>query len=271
MAVNVEQQDIEADAAFDAGFSLDQETDTPPQSSTENAEPQAHDVLETAPKPEFVQITRADYEQFRAGLSSVEEIKNLTQSQFNKAFGTIGGLKQAIDRVSQSGAVELSAEDFAELEEDYGSDLANKLRSTMQKALSKGRPVHRDAQPEPMQQGNQEPSRMDEIHSQLTDSRLDEVVDGDWRKEVSTNTFKQWMQKQPQDVQSLAASESVRDAAKMLRLYVKDKSAPPAPPPKPSQRQRVLQAAVNPSSRAASTPARHEEDPFDQGFKQVRG
>jgi hypothetical protein len=273
MAGDVEQQDMDADAAFDAGFSDDQGTAMPPQVQQEEPQPQetAAEVPAPEPEPEFVQLTRAEYEQFRAGLSSVDEIKAQTQSQFNKAFGTIGGLKQAIDRVSQSGAVELSAEDFAELEEDYGSDLATKLRSSLQKALAKGRPVPQDAPQEPVQQSSQEPSRLEVIQAQLTDSRLDEVVDGDWRQEVSTDTFKQWMQKQPQDVQSLAASENVRDAAKMLRLYVKDKSAPPAPPPKPSQRQRVLQAAVNPSSRAVPTPAPKEDDPFDQGFRAVRG
>lgn len=274
MAGDLEQQELAADAAFDAGFSDEPETVTPPPAQQEEPQPQEAEATTPEPEPEFVQLTKAEYEQFRAGLSSVDEIKAATQSQFNKAFGTIGGLKQAIDRMTQSGNVELSAEDFAELEADYGSDLATKLRSTLQKALSKGRPQP-DAQTEPKQpEVTPEAARLDAIQAQLIDSRLDEVVDGDWRKEVKTETFKQWMAKQPEDVKSLAASDSARDAAAMLRLYVKDKNKPtaqPAPPPKPSQRQRVLQAAVNPSSRAVPAAAPAEVDPFDQGFKEVRG
>jgi len=273
MAGDVEQQESEANAAFDAGFSNEQETVAPPPAPQEEAKPQepVADAPAPEPAPEFVQLTKAEYEQFRAGLSSVDEIKAATQSQFNKAFGTIGGLKQAIDRMTHSGAVELSAEDFAEIEADYGSDLANKLRTSLQRALGKGRP-QADALPEPKQQeAAPEVSRLDQIQVQLIDSRLDEVVDGDWRKEVSTDNFKKWMEKQPDAVKALAASESVRDATQMLRLYVRDKNQPPAPPPKPSQRQRVLQAAVNPASRAAPAAAQQAEDPFDQGFRQVRG
>lgn len=273
MAGDVEQQELDADAAFDAGFSDEPQTTTPPVVTAEPEQPQepAAEAQAPAPEPEFVQLTKAEYEQFRAGLSSVDEIKAQTQSQFNKAFGTIGGLKQAIDRMTQSGAVELSAEDFAELEEDYGADLATKLRTSLQKALGKGRPIV-DAQPEPkQQQAEPETSRLDAIQAQLIDSRLDEVVDGDWRKEVNTETFKQWMAKQSDDVKALGASESARDAAAMLRRYMKDKNQPPPAPPKPSQRQRVLQAAVNPSSRAVPASAPMEDDPFDQGFKAVRG
>ena len=153
MAGDLEQQELDASAAFDAGFSNEQETVEPPQEPQEDPKPQEQAAPAPVPEPapEFVQLTKAEYEQFRAGLSSVDEIKAATQSQFNKAFGTIGGLKQAIDRMTQSGAVELSAEDFAEIEADYGSDLANKLRTSLQRALGKGRPQS-DALPEPKQQ-----------------------------------------------------------------------------------------------------------------------
>lgn len=273
MAGDLEQQELAADAAFDAGFFDEPETATPPPAQEEDPQPQepAATAPDPEPEPEFVQLTKAEYEQFRAGLSSVDEIKTMTRKQLDSAFGHIGSLKQAIEKAGQSGPIELSADDFAELEADYGSDLANKLRSTLQKALSKGRPPV-DAQPEPKQhEVAPEATRLDAIQAQLIDSRLDEVVDGDWRREVNTDTFKQWMAKQPDEVKSLAASDSARDAAAMLRRYMKDKSQPPAPPPKPSQRQRVLQAAVNPSSRAVPAAAPQAEDPFDQGFKQVRG
>lgn len=276
MAGDVEQQELAADAAFDAGFTDQQETAAPPPAPGPEPQPQepAAEAPAPEPEPEFVQLTKAEYEQFRAGLSSVDEIKSMTRKQFDAAFGRIGSLKQAIEKAGQSGTVELSAEDFAELEADYGSDLANKLRSSLQKALSKGRPAV-DAQPEPtQQQAAPDTARLDQLQAQLVDSRLDEIVDGDWHKEVNTDTFKQWMAKQPDDVKSLAASDSARDAAAMLRRYMKDKNQPaaqPSPPPKPSQRQRVLQAAVNPSSRAVPVAAPAEVDPFDQGFKSVHG
>lgn len=267
-----EQQDLAADAAFDAGFSDEPSTVTPPVVEGEQAPPQTTEAA-AAPVPEFVQLTKEEYEQFRAGLSSVDEIRTTTRKQFDAAFGHIGSLKQAVEKAGQSGPLELSAEDFAELEDAYGPDLANTLRSSLQKVLGKGRPAV-DAQPEPKQQEvapDQSQHRLEVIQAQLIDSRLDEVVDGDWRKEVATPTFKQWMEKQPDDVKSLAASDNARDAAAMLRRYMKDKTQPPPPPPKPSQRQRVLQAAVNPASRAVPASAPAQDDPFDQGFKAVRG
>ena len=127
MAGDVEQQELAADAAFDAGFTDQQETAAPPPAPEPEPQPQepAAEAPASEPEPEFVQLTKTEYEQFRAGLSSVDEIKTMTRKQFDAAFGHIGSLKQAIEKAGQSGHIELSAEDFAELEAEAARMGAN--------------------------------------------------------------------------------------------------------------------------------------------------
>jgi hypothetical protein len=115
------------------------------------------------------------------------------------------------------------------------------------------------------------------ISSDITDVTLDVIVDGDWRAEVMTPRFDEWLKGQSEEVRNLAASPKLRDAARMLRLYKTHASAPapaatpaptpaPAAPAQPSMRSRQMAAAVTPKGDVSSAPPGRGKSPFEQGF-----
>lgn len=268
------------DDGFDAGFaSVGTQTETPEQTTEQQpaAEPAAAaEQPETqAAEPKYVQITEEEWNQVRQSAGAVEALRRDHEQRFDKAFGTVGGLKQIVDGLAKRGVVELSEDDFTELKEEYGEDIAKSIVAGMKRGYQRAAPPAEETrQPAAIQ-----PAQADDIvrktQSDLIDSRLDEVVDGDWHAEVRTPAFQEWMGKQADDVKSLAASTSVRDAARLLRLWVGTKtaaapaSAPAAAPQAPAKapaRQRVMAAAVNPRGAGARAPASPERDPFDEGF-----
>lgn len=259
----------EEDAAFDAGFDAPAQTETPAATVTDT--PATEQATEPAPEPKYVQITEDDWNAVRKNAEGVEALRQEQAQKFDKAFGHVGSLKQAVDGLSKRGVVDISPDDFAELREEYGSEIAEKIALGLKRANERAIPKP----PEPQQQvaAPAVDDRLAKIQADLINSRLDEVVDGDWQAEVRTPAFNEWMKKQPADVQSLGASESVRDAARMLRLWTASKTATPAATPsapaapvKPSARQRVMAAAVNPRGAGVKAPASNEIDPFDEGF-----
>lgn len=253
------------DAAFDAGF------DAPATQTETPAEPEAQTpAAETptpTPEPKYVQITEEDWAATRQRLESVDTLRQELEQRTSKAFGQYGSLKQAVDALGKRGPVEFSADDFAELKEEYGTEIAEKLVLGFKRASERAAPKVVE-QPQNVLPAIDE--KLAKVQEDLINSRLDEVVDGDWTAEVRTPAFKEWMQKQPGDVQSLAASDNVRDAARLLRLWKTNKTTPPpaAPPAqsKPPARQRLMAAAVNPRGAGAKAPASNEPDPFDEGF-----
>ena len=62
------------------------------------------------------------------------------------------------------------------------------------------------------------------IYLEAAKTSIDAVFPG-WEETVKTPEFQDWKSKQPDDIQALAASDHVRDAVKMLRLY-SDKTSP---------------------------------------------
>jgi hypothetical protein len=59
----------------------------------------------------------------------------------------------------------------------------------------------------------------------VTDAALNAIVPR-WRQQVNTPAFDTWLKAQPADVQALAESDDLGDAASMLRRYRHIWSAP---------------------------------------------
>lgn len=246
-------EEVVDETGFDAGFAgTEDQTKTPVFESVDaDPEPKTEDA------PKFVQITEEQWNDMQAKANEATQ-------KFDKVFGQLGGMKQVIERAqSRTDAgqpVEITSDDVAEMREEF-PELADLTLKALQKAAAKFKGT-----------GGVDPAiteRLAKTQSELIDSRLDEVVDGDWKEEVSTTQFSEWLKKQPQDTQALSTSSSVRDAAKMLRLYRAAKNAPPPPAPPPaavSSRARQLAAAVNPRSAGAKPSVTTAEDEFDAGF-----
>jgi hypothetical protein len=277
-AVEEKEQDItsaQATAAFEAGFN-DEEgaaTVTPPAPSA-TPEP----TPAPTPAPEYVQVTREDWDRVNSKAAKVDEIEVNFGKMRDTAFGKIGGLERALAGIQQAtpqgAAVEVSATDFAELQEHY-PELAEQTVKGLNKVLGKlkgtgGAPVD----PKVFDEKVSEISRS--VTSHVIDATLDAIVDGDWQQEVKSDKFKDWIKAQPADVKTLGESDKLRDASRLMRLYRKhlDTPAPtpapsqaPAAPAQPSMRQRQMAAAVA-TKGEASAPAPKGKTPFEQGFEE---
>lgn len=206
------------------------------QVSDPNHVPTATPELEREPEPkkpepeiEYAQITKAELADLMAKAGRVDN-----------AFGEIGGIKRVLTQLQATPSgqpIEVTAEDFAELREEF-PELAELQAKGLNKILAK------------MKGGGDLDAvnrlvteKVAEVRQQAIDASLDAVVGGDWTAEVNSDGYKNWIATQPQDVKALEASDSVRDAARLLRLF--KSYVPPKPDvPKTSTRKQQLEAAA---------------------------
>jgi hypothetical protein len=269
-------------AAFESGFNEDEDgpaTETPP-AATPAPTPAPQPTPAPTPAPEFVQVTRQDWERVTASAAEVETIKATLGKMPDQIYGTMG---RTLDRrladlqqaTPQGAAVEVSDEDIAELKGEYpeiGELTGKVLKKVFAKFKGTGKAV--------------DEKMIDNVVKNRTiDLTLDSILERDWRKECKTETgftpqFGAWFNAQPAEVQQLANSEGLGDAAKMMRLYKAHLDAPkptpaptptptpvptPAPSAQPSMRSRQMAAAVAPRGEA-SAPAPQGKTPFQEGF-----
>jgi hypothetical protein len=104
------------------------------------------------------------------------------------------------------------------------------------------------ANTEPAQKINQD-EIVGKIRFQLNAERVEEVHEG-WQDTVKTPEFKEWLQRQPDDVRALAESERVKDAVSLLDKFKehRNKAADIPPPETPEQKKARLAAAMPPTT-----------------------
>lgn len=261
--------------------------DTPPEPLAAKAPADAPPEPKPEPAPKYVQITEAELQELRQGTAQMRQ-------QLDKAFGQIGSLRQLSERAQAAIAeraqaatppgqkVELSAEDFGELAQEY-PELAKLTLNGLNKAMEKMRGTGSD----PKALEDLVSQRLDTVRqeskTESTETLLNAVLPG-WRKEVNKPEFAQWLQGQPKEVQDMKMSADPVVAAEMLRLYDRHQlrslfqppAAPPAaaptpPPARPSARQRQLAAALPVRGEGVSpTPQSAEDDPFEAGYRSAR-
>lgn len=262
-----------SDAEFNAGFTQEMPTATP---AFDEPTPTPEPVEPPPEPPKLAQITEEQFQDLLKKATAIDEIKAESKQRDDKVFGHIGQLRQTLDGLKSQGhgkPVELTDEDFAELRAEY-PDLADPTVKGLSKVLQR---INAGQAPDLSKLEQQFATQSAQTRTEVIDAHLDAIVDGDWQEEVKTDTFKTWADKQPDDVKALADSNAMRDAAKLLRLYQKSKSAPvvaaetpkptPAPTPAPvNTRARVLQANVNPRGSTAITPNPSADDEFHAAF-----
>lgn len=92
------------------------------------------------------------------------------------------------------------------------------------------------------------------LRQEIIDSTLDGLFPG-WKQEVKTDAFKAWFEKADKDTQALVESDSVGDAATMLRLYNDAKKADPSAQIV-SDRKQKLENAVGLPKGVRATPVK---------------
>ena len=252
---------------FDAGFDSSLEpTQTP---VVVAKDPEVKVVEVAAVEPKYAKITEEEYLSMKASLAEFNTAKTESKSQFDKAFGQLGGMKQRIEQLQASTpageSIVATLEDFAEMSEEY-PDFAKKQMDALNKVLTKFKGTGRAAE-----SVVDMTERDAKFRQEIIDSTL-EVVMPEWKTEVAKPEFDNWFKKQSADVQKLAESNSIGHAAKMLKLYDASKSEK-APDVKKENnaRQKQLEAAVNPKGIGKGEPTKPtEDDDFTAGFNAPR-
>lgn len=280
----------EADAAFSGGFQdvehagEDAQTDeNPPAQRAEASETTEESSPETpaTPEPEFVQLTKTELAELKAGVSKVQALEAALTKHGRDTSGRIGGLEQTLKEIksaAQSGtAPDISEEDFEELKAEY-PDLAKLVVAGMGRAAKKTK----GASSAPVIDAAQ----ISEIVNQVVDTRVplhltqreedgkrkefDKIVPG-WRDIVKSPGWASWLGTQSPDYQEQVKGTWDHDvlvpAFKKYKASIAPPSAPPSKPATP-RRDRFAESAVPKSAGGVST--KKEEDPFTEGFREAR-
>lgn len=189
-------------------------------------------------------------------IAGLETMLSQVTQRLRNAEGHIGGLGsqlkqqlQAAQQVTAKGgdaptATEIreaqrNPEAMANLKRDY-PEFAEAMESALNERLSMLE--QKIAQP-----AAQAPTVTPEDIAKLRSEITVEVVHPGWQSRVQTSEFMGWLQRQPREVQLLAASESPQDAIRLLDLHADAMKS------STSQRtQRLSSAAAIPSGRSGA-------------------
>lgn len=294
-------EDTGSDDDFLAG--IDGSTETPSQTAPQEEqkpEPQADPAAQVeTPAPEFIQITKADWEALQSRAAAIDELKVAQERLAGTAFGKIGDLQRQLKEGGSRGPVKLSEEDFAELKADY-PELADSQLKGLQRVLDKIGGPAAAFDTEAIDKRMEE--RLLQQRQELVEETLETVVP-EWKQDVATPDFMGWVEKQPgwkpqyadqrytdlirKDPNSELSklikanpsspvaqffSSRPSDAAALVGAYRRDKSAATEQPRQapPSARKQQLAAATTPKSSGARAPTRTEDDDFLAGVNAHR-
>lgn len=192
-------------------------------------------------------------------ITGLEAILGQVTSRLRNAEGHIGGLNsqlkqqvQAAQQVTAKGgeaptageirAAQQNPEAMTSLKRDY-PEFADAMESALNERLS-SMEQRLAAQPQHVQQPGVQREDMNRLRNEVAV----EIRHPGWQDRVQTPEFVGWMQRQPREVQMLAASESPQDAVRLLDLH--SQAANTAT----SQRtQRLSAAAAIPTGRSGSS------------------
>jgi hypothetical protein len=276
------------DAAFDSGYTGDTEpapTETTPPAAV--VEPVVEPVV--VPEPEFVQITKADWEKIRAETASVSELKQEVAKRFDTTFGKMGGLERTLTQLQQNTPagqpIVVTEEDLLELKEEF-PDLTGNLVKGLTRIVGK----FKGTGPAPeidvagmvaplVQQAVRE---QDEKFAKVIEAeRLERLTDlhPNWREiagaENSQTEYRTWLAKQPNGSKILQ-SDNPREIANSLTAFLDQKKqveAQKATPQKANGRSQRLAEAVPAKGGSGSAPGHtqpSEDEQFEAGFKAGR-
>lgn len=264
--------------AFASGFTediLDKPTTTPAAEKIKAPQEKASE-----PAVAYAQIT---VEELNALRENAAELKAAQKVLTDNAFGRIGGLKQALDQLAaqmhaeNKRAITIADDDLADLRAEY-PDIAQHLVEGLNKVLAKTRsapaaqPEFDKAQLEQLVAERMTPALAEveaKVEQKLEVKSLDRAH-RDWREVVTTDGFKEWLSKQPNNLaNTFYESWDSAFLGDTLAAYKKATRALPKaePIPQPQDpRSRRLAAAVQPKGSGGHPSSNSAEDEFNAGF-----
>jgi hypothetical protein len=273
--VNTEVTDEALDDDFQAGFTNAETSTETPRTDDKTGE-EANPAEQTAPPPEFVQLTKQEVEELKARAALIDEIKATQDKSFGTLGGTIRSIRQDLDAMRQGKKVEIDQADIDALKEDFPG---------LSKALEKVRDLQVIA---PTVDQEAIGKMVDEragakVTALLQDleSRALRRVHPDWKEYGESKEFAAWVGAQPAEFQQkLAAASDAWDSDFIGSAMTSSKTAAKAKASADakaaevasnaqddaSARRSRMSAAVSPRGSGA-TPGPNDDDQFHEGFK----
>lgn len=276
---DVQDEVSEMSAGFDAEAPEAPVTEPVQPEVKEETKPEPAPAAPAVEGPKYVQITE---EQLARLSAAADETAGLKQ-QMSKAFGTMGNLQQVIGRLQTAtpagASVEVSAEDFAELAEDF-PELAGHTRKGLEKIfkwLNVRGTGSASADSEQLAQAVRSARQQDAFDV------LDDLHPG-WRDivgraEDADNAFRKWLAMQSQDYQdrinttqsasiTARAIDQFKAATQVPAVKPAAQPQPSTPAPKIAARKDRFQAAVQPRGAGGppSPSSNSADDEFQAGF-----
>lgn len=308
-----EEDDAQAQADFDAGVEMAQKGESEPAALREGDQPRddsgrfvkpedekpavkkeekpaaaakpadktANPAAKSDAKPEYVQITKAQFDRYEAAANKSEEF----EKQFSKAFGTMGDMQKILRGLQAQtprgaavklppGALDAMKKDFPEL----GEHMQTVLEAILKDVEGTGT---KDANPEEFER---------KIQERVAVLAAEELADEfpDWRKIVGAvdtskgekpdpnHPFRKWLATKPQDYQDrINNTNSAGVITRAIRIFKSETKPAQAAPAKPNKQTQVradrMADAVRPRGDGGHPPGPAAEDDFEAGFKSERG
>lgn len=290
---NTVEKEAKAEAAFGVGFG-----DTPPaaippvkvveDAPLETATPAAVGPVPVPEKPQYVRVTKQEWDNAKASLGKVPTL----ESQVAKLTGSMPKAEQLIQQVIEKvqaqtpagSAVELTDDDFAEFQETF-PEVGATMRKSLDKIIKRMNVRGTDGTPAAIDEGTlakavetvltgREQQALEKTHPTWKEivgavdlSKGDKLPEG--------NTFRQWLATQSgayQEEINATKSPAVVQSA-IERFLAMPKTSTPAKPDKAAARRAVIADAETPRAEGNPPPLnspQSADDAFASGFKAVR-
>lgn len=235
------------------------------------------------PKPEYVRLTKQDWDNAKAAVGKVASL----ESQVAKLTGSTPSVDAIAAKVletvrAQTPAgldIEISDDDFAEMMQDF-PELAGQTRAGLQRVLKKLKGTGAPSSPA-------QPVDIEAITSKVRLSiEADALVEthpdweaivgrppkdrpADWKPDPN-NPFRKWLAAQPADYQEKVNNARSPAVVKSAIDKFKAEPAPAAGSSRADARRDVIKDAVTPKTDGSPPPTRKQlsaDEAFDQGFK----
>ena len=226
----------------------------------EDSNTQAAAPADKADAPAVEEVLSPREQALMDRLAGLENTLNQTSQRLRNAEGHIGGLNnqlkqtlQTAQQVTAQGGDAPTAKEIRAAQDDPAAmkallkdypELGTAMKAVLDESMSEmERRFQTQQQPAAQQQQGVSPQDLALMRSQIQV----EVRHPGWQERVQTNEFQGWLNRQPREVQMLAASESPQDAVRLLDIHAEATKSTAA-----QRTQRLNSAAAIPSGRSGS-------------------
>lgn len=283
--------ETQAQADFDAGAAMGdvpgpkttpEPTDGQPRDDAgrfSSPQPEPKPKEKPAAKPEYVQITKDQFERFMTAATRTDD----HEKQFSKAFGTIGDVQKIVRTLQgqtprgmsvkiPDGALDAMKKDFPELAQHFQAA----MEATLKGMEGTGGPAAQ------VDTADFETKLEERVLKLASEDLEDEFPD--WQKIVGAidtrkgekpdenNAFRKWLATKDKTYQDrVNGTNSAGVITRAIRTFQSETKPAPAAPAKPNPQAQTrtdrIADAVRPKGDGGQPPVKNADDEFEAGFK----